>query len=79
MAVQTSEVAAGPYAPLLAEAVADAYDRDDTDWEDAGAQFPDGLAAQSSVLHLTASLEALLGSAVAINHPAWSSGTFVLV
>lgn len=62
---QTSGVAAGPYAPLLAEAVADAYDRDDTHWEDASAQFPDGLASQSSVLHLTASLEALLGSPTA--------------
>ncbi|MEU2232610.1 hypothetical protein [Streptomyces vietnamensis] len=62
---QAGDVAAGPLAPFLAEAVADAYNRGDEQWQAVGATFPPGLATQPSVLHLTASLDALLGSAPA--------------
>ncbi|MFF8772412.1 hypothetical protein [Kitasatospora sp. NPDC015120] len=62
---QAEEVAAGPLAPFLAEAVADAYDRGDDRWHPAAAAFPPGLATQPSVLHLTASIDALLHSASA--------------
>jgi hypothetical protein len=59
---QVPEVAAGPLAPLLAEAIVHAYDAADAAWKQAAAAFPVGIAQQSSVLALT-SLETLLGSA----------------
>ncbi|MFE3269955.1 hypothetical protein [Streptomyces sp. NPDC059215] len=59
---QVPEVAAGPLAPLLAEAVTHAFDAADTAWEPAAAAFPSGIARQTSVLALTSSLETLLGS-----------------
>ncbi|MFC9585840.1 hypothetical protein ACFVJ8_23840 [Streptomyces yangpuensis] len=62
---QAGDVAAGPLAPFLAEAVADAYNRGDEQWQTVGTTFPPGLATQPSVLHLTASLDALLDSAPA--------------
>ncbi|MFE6912191.1 hypothetical protein [Streptomyces erythrochromogenes] len=62
---QAGDVAAGPLAPFLAEAVADAYNRGDEQWQTIGTTFPPGLATQPSVLHLTASLDALLDSAPA--------------
>ncbi|WP_327364991.1 hypothetical protein [Streptomyces sp. NBC_01296] len=62
---QASDVAAGPLAPFLAEAVADAYNRGDEQWQTVGTTIPPGLATQPSVLHLTASLDALLDSAPA--------------
>ncbi|GAA0473970.1 hypothetical protein [Streptomyces olivaceiscleroticus] len=65
VADQASDVAAGPFAPYLAEAVADAYDRSDEQWQPAATAFPRGLAAQSSVLHLSASMDALLHSPAA--------------
>ncbi|MEU8617314.1 hypothetical protein [Streptomyces sp. NPDC048623] len=62
---QAGDVAAGPLAPFLAEAVADAYNRGDEQWKTVGTTLPPGLATQPSVLHLTASLDALLDSAPA--------------
>lgn len=62
---QAGDVAAGPLAPFLAEAVADAYNRGDEQWQTVGTALPPGLATQPSVLHLTASLDALLDSAPA--------------
>ncbi|MET9988554.1 hypothetical protein ABZ061_03175 [Streptomyces mutabilis] len=63
---QVRTVAAGPLAPLLAEAVAHACDAADAAWTQAAAAFPTGLAQQSSVLALTSSLETLLGSTAAV-------------
>ncbi|MGV9708552.1 hypothetical protein [Streptomyces sp. NPDC003483] len=65
VASQAGDVAAGPFAPYLAEAVADAYNRSDTQWQPAATAFPQGLAAQPSVLHLSASMDALLHSPTA--------------
>lgn len=65
VASQAGDVAAGPFAPYLAEAVADAYNRSDTQWQPAATALPEGLAAQRSVLHLTASMDALLHSPAA--------------
>lgn len=65
VANEASDVAAGPFAPYLAEAVADAYNRSDAQWQLAAVTFPKGLAAQRSVLHLTASMDALLHSPTA--------------
>ncbi|TLS45648.1 hypothetical protein FE633_12785 [Streptomyces montanus] len=65
VASQAIDVAASPFAPYLAEAVADAYNRSDTQWQPAATAFPQGLASQPSVLHLTASLDALLHSPAA--------------
>ncbi|MFE5844281.1 hypothetical protein ACFQ7N_21925 [Streptomyces niveus] len=59
---EVAEVASGPYAPLLAEAIAHAFDHDDRAWDQAAAQFSTGFAQQLSVLHLTSALETLLGS-----------------
>lgn len=65
VASQAGDVAAGPFAPYLAEAVADAYNRSDTQWQPAATALPEGLAAQRSVLHLTAAMDALLHSPAA--------------
>ncbi|MGW2827096.1 hypothetical protein ACWC24_39900 [Streptomyces sp. NPDC001443] len=65
VASEAGDVAAGPFAPYLAEAVADAYNRSDTQWQPAATAFPQGLAAQPSVLHLAASMDALLHSPTA--------------
>ncbi|MFE5178574.1 hypothetical protein [Streptomyces sp. NPDC056634] len=65
VASQAGDVAAGPFAPYLAEAVADAYNRSDTQWQPAATALPEGLAAQHSVLHLTAAMDALLRSPAA--------------
>ncbi|MFE1764057.1 hypothetical protein ACFW81_07555 [Streptomyces angustmyceticus] len=65
IASQAGDVAAGPFAPYLAEAVADAYNRSDTQWQPAATALPEGLAAQPSVLHLTAAMDALLHSPAA--------------
>ncbi|WP_285566849.1 hypothetical protein [Streptomyces sp. RTGN2] len=60
---QVQEVAAGPLAPLLAEAIVLACDHADSEWRQAAAAFPAGIAQQSSVLALTSSMETILGSA----------------
>ncbi|WP_327222596.1 hypothetical protein OG229_38585 [Streptomyces platensis] len=65
VASQAGDVAAGPFAPYLAEAVAHAYNRSDTQWQPAATALPTGLAAQGSVLHLTAAMDALLHSPAA--------------
>ncbi|MCX4598469.1 hypothetical protein OG819_56070 [Streptomyces sp. NBC_01549] len=65
VASEAGDVAAGPFAPYLAEAVADAYDRSDAQWQPAATAFPKGLASQPSVLHLSASMDALLHSPTA--------------
>ncbi|WP_405929765.1 hypothetical protein OG554_35305 [Streptomyces griseus] len=65
VATQSQDVAAGPFAAYLAEAVADAFDREDTQWQPAASSFPQGLGAQRSVLHLSASIDALLNSPAA--------------
>ncbi|MFE1836516.1 hypothetical protein [Streptomyces sviceus] len=62
---EASAVAAGPFAPYLAEAVADAYNRSDAQWQSVATAFPQGLAAQPSVLHLSATMDALLHSPAA--------------
>ncbi|AJT61745.1 hypothetical protein T261_08961 [Streptomyces lydicus] len=53
VANQTRVAAAGPMAPLLAEAIMDAFERCDTQWTTAAAAFPQSLAGQGSFLHLT--------------------------
>lgn len=60
---QVQEVAAGPLAPLLAEAVVRACDEADGEWKQVAAAFPAGFAQQRSVLAFTSSLETLLSSA----------------
>lgn len=62
---EVAEVAAGPYAPLLAEAVADVFDQADPEWAQAAGLFPAGFAGQRSFLALAAVLETLLGSSAA--------------
>ncbi|GAA4077411.1 hypothetical protein [Actinomadura miaoliensis] len=62
---QVAEVAAGPYAPLLAEAVAHAFEHADPQWAAVAKLFPVGFANQRSFLALAESLETLLGSAPA--------------
>ncbi|MEU6190749.1 hypothetical protein [Nocardia sp. NPDC047038] len=52
------EIAAGPLAPLLAEAIT--ADDADQRWADVTGLFVDGLAAQKSVLALSSALEVLL-------------------
>ncbi|MFD5015380.1 hypothetical protein [Streptomyces chartreusis] len=63
---QVPDVAAGPLAPLLAEAIVHAYDAADATWSPAASTFPAGFAQQSSVLALTSALETLLGSTATI-------------
>ncbi|MFG3117476.1 hypothetical protein ACGF4C_24125 [Streptomyces sp. NPDC048197] len=70
VADQTRVAAAGPMAPLLAEAIVDAFERRDAQWTTAAAAFPQGLAAQGSFLHLTGVLQTLLGSPTAAG--AWA-------
>lgn len=65
VAAEVAEVAAGPYAPLLAEAVAAAFDQADSAWAQAAGLFPAGFAGQGSLLALTEALETLLGSSAA--------------
>ncbi|WP_406318552.1 hypothetical protein [Streptomyces sp. NBC_00118] len=62
---EVSAVAAGPMAPLLAEAVTHALDSGDPTWAEAAQGFARGFADQHSVLALSQSLETLLGSAAA--------------
>ncbi|MFD9452694.1 hypothetical protein ACFWBC_06350 [Streptomyces sp. NPDC059985] len=59
---EVAEVASGPYAPLLAEAITHALEHDDHTWDEAAARFSSGFARQPSVLHLTSALETLLAS-----------------
>ncbi|TDC55594.1 hypothetical protein E1281_11720 [Actinomadura sp. KC345] len=59
---QVAEVAAGPFAPLLAEAVVDAL-TDGGEWQDVVQSFAPGFANQRSLLALTSALETLLTSA----------------
>lgn len=61
---ESAQVAAGPFAPFLAEALAHAFDHGEQPW--AAAEFAEGLADQTSVLHLTGTLETLLKSATAV-------------
>lgn len=61
--VQT--VAAGPLAPLLAEAVVDAVDGGGPGWARTALEFADGLAGQHSLLALTSCLDTLLDSSAA--------------
>lgn len=62
---EVAEVAAGPYAPLLAEAVAHVFDQADPEWAQAAGLFPAGFAGQGGLLALTEALETLLGSSAA--------------
>ncbi|MFD5065834.1 hypothetical protein, partial [Streptomyces sp. NPDC058394] len=71
-------VAAGPYAPLLAEAVTHAFDHAEADWHDIAGTFPGGFARQSSFLHTTATLETLLASASATQQLAKALNTALL-
>ncbi|WP_406205180.1 hypothetical protein OH807_30380 [Kitasatospora sp. NBC_01560] len=59
---EVAEVAAGPFAPFLAEAIVHAYDLNDGRWEAAAGNFPAGLASQRSLLQLTSVVETLLAS-----------------
>ncbi|MCI2416058.1 hypothetical protein MOQ72_01360 [Saccharopolyspora sp. K220] len=61
-----SEVAAGPLAPVLAQALIEAASRDVTGWRAALANFIDGLTAQQSLLALASSVDKLLSSPVAV-------------
>ena len=62
---ETPEVAAGPFAPLLAEALTHAFDHGADHWLAAAPPFSTGLANQRSVLHLTSAVETLLASTAA--------------
>ncbi|GAA4240238.1 hypothetical protein GCM10022254_64170 [Actinomadura meridiana] len=64
---QMADVAAGPLAPVLAEAVVHAYEVSDATWMDVAATFPAGFARQRSLLAFTAAFESLLGSAVTVS------------
>ncbi|MFD7596299.1 hypothetical protein ACFV6D_25095 [Kitasatospora sp. NPDC059812] len=70
VATEAGPTAAGPMAPLLAEAIVDAFERADTPWTDAAAAFPQALAGQVSFLHLTTTLQTLLSSPAATG--AWA-------
>lgn len=59
---EVAEVAAGPFAPFLAEAIVHAYDAHDSRWEAAADIFPAGLASQPSLLQLASVMETLLAS-----------------
>ncbi|WP_086828557.1 hypothetical protein [Streptomyces sp. NRRL B-24572] len=59
---EIEDVAAGPLAPLLAEAVTHAFDHAEQGWHEAASRFPIGLARQLSLLHTTATLETLFRS-----------------
>ncbi len=61
---EAREVAAGPMAPLLAEAIT--ADDADEQWARVTGAFVDGLAEQNSVLALSGSLEVLLASPAAL-------------
>ncbi|KOV35652.1 hypothetical protein AB0420_35975 [Streptomyces caelestis] len=63
---EVADVAAGPQAPLLAEAVTHVFDHGEEGWAEAAAQFPIGFARQPSFLHTTAALEQLFNSTAAI-------------
>ncbi|WP_030390774.1 hypothetical protein [Streptomyces sp. NRRL S-241] len=75
---EMSTVAAGPYAPLLAEAVTHAFDHAEVDWHDIAGTFPGGFAHQSSFLHTTATLETLLASTPATQQLAKALNTALL-
>lgn len=63
---EAAAVAAGPCAPLLAEAIARAFsDGIDATWHEAAGRFPEGLADQRSLLALTSALETLLSAPAA--------------
>lgn len=59
------DVAAGPYAPLLAEAVTHTFEHAEQIWYEAAVRFPIGLAKQTSLLQTTSALETLFNSAEA--------------
>lgn len=59
---EVAAVAAGPFAPLLAHAVAQALEDADPAWADTAALFPAGFAEQSSLLAFNSALETLLDS-----------------
>ncbi|KAB8183909.1 hypothetical protein FH608_048620 [Nonomuraea phyllanthi] len=59
------EVAAGPYAPLLAEAIVHAFDEGDATWIEKAEAFPSGFAGQTSLLAFSSALETLLSSPAA--------------
>ncbi|NEA18752.1 hypothetical protein [Streptomyces halstedii] len=63
---EVADVAAGPQAPLLAEAVTHVFDHGEQGWAEAAAHFPIGFARQPSLLHTTAALEQLFNSTAAI-------------
>lgn len=59
---EVAEVAAGPFAPFLAEAIVHAFDLNDSQWEAAAGNFPAGLADQRSLLQLMSVMEIVLAS-----------------
>ncbi|MBU6533212.1 hypothetical protein [Streptomyces mayonensis] len=59
---EIADVAAGPHAPLLAEAVSHAFEHAEQNWHAAASKFPAGFARQYSFLHTTAALETLFSS-----------------
>ncbi|QEN12934.1 hypothetical protein ACRDU6_09790 [Mycolicibacterium sp. ELW1] len=59
---EAREIAAGPYAPILAEALAAAMEMGLDEWHLAIARFIDALPYQRSLLALAGSVDALLGS-----------------
>nr|BEK65020.1 hypothetical protein KPHV_22470 [Kitasatospora purpeofusca] len=63
---EVADVAAGPQAPLLAEAITHVFDHGEQGWAEAVAQFPIGFARQPSFLHTIAALEQLFNSTAAI-------------
>ncbi|GAA2354094.1 hypothetical protein GCM10009854_35150 [Saccharopolyspora halophila] len=63
---ESGAVAASPFAPVLAAALADAARRDATGWREALAEFVDGLGGQPSLLALTGALDELLAEPVVV-------------
>ncbi|WP_078313805.1 hypothetical protein [Mycobacterium sp. D16Q16] len=60
---EAAEIAAGSYAPILAEALAAALEKGLDEWQPVTVRFIEGLSRQESLLALVGSVDALLGGA----------------
>lgn len=63
---EAADIAAGPLAPVLAHALAEAARMDTAQWQTATASFIDGLTNQQSLLALASSVDELLTSPVTV-------------
>lgn len=67
VAEEAAAIAAGPLAPVLARALAEAVVADSGKWQAATANFIDGLTGQRSLLALASSLDELLASPITVD------------